>query len=41
MKKNTEAMNVWKALLRDKVPKEEKMISTKWAMKKKANGIFS
>jgi len=36
-----EAMNVWKALLRDKVPKEEKMISTKWAMKKKANGIFS
>jgi len=32
------AMNVWKAVPKDEVPKDAKVITTTWAMKKKANG---
>ena len=34
------AMNVWKAVPKDEVPKDAKVITTTWAMKKKANGRF-
>ena len=34
------SMNVWKAVPKDEVPKDAKIITTTWAMKKKANGRF-
>jgi len=33
-------MGVWEAVPRSEVPKDAKVISTTWAMKKKSNGIF-
>jgi len=33
-------VGVWEAVPRNKVPKDAKVISTTWAMKKKSNGTF-
>jgi len=33
-------MNVWKAIPKDEVPKEAKVLTNTWAIKKKANGRF-
>ena len=33
-------MGVWEAVPRSKVPKDAKVISTTWVMKKKSNGTF-